>query len=202
MTALLPVDFKALVCFDVGTYWVYQDSATQALDSVWVTKVDSSILTDKDGSTIISYTELLRTHVLSSASAHGLTYAATSSCFPNITNPEGCALLMRTREVRGSAEGDPATTGFVLEYPLPAGQLLTLKGAGTGLYLYRHAAPLAIGPHTYANVVQAIQPRDNSENGALVTYYWAPNHGLVRRRIRGLNRPVQAWTLLREHIVQ
>ncbi|GAB3829789.1 hypothetical protein [Hymenobacter jeollabukensis] len=109
---------------------------------------------------------------------------------------------MRSRQVGGGASGgDPATTGYVLEYPLPAGQPVIIRN-GAGLYLYRHPQPLPLGARHYADVVQATNLRDQSEDGATVTYYWAPRYGLVRRRIRALNRPAQTWTLIREHIVQ
>lgn len=40
----LPAELKAYKLFQPGTYWVYQDSASHLLDSVWVVSTERSIL--------------------------------------------------------------------------------------------------------------------------------------------------------------
>ncbi|TLM94057.1 hypothetical protein [Hymenobacter jeollabukensis] len=68
-TALLPADFKALVRFEEGTYWVYQDSATQALDSAWVTRLNTGIGATTERGKIIDYREGLEVQVQHSSVA-------------------------------------------------------------------------------------------------------------------------------------
>lgn len=200
LTALLPADFKAMVRFDVGTYWVYQDSATQVLDSVWVTHLDERIYPSKDGNDIIGYNEGVDVQIQHNRGGHLVHYGTSARCLAIDTKPEGCARLIRRRIVAPDPTGgDVGRQSIVLEYPLPVAQPVILNA---GIYLYRYATPLSISAHTYADVVRVYHPSDDSEGGAAVTYYWAPNHGLVQRRIRPLNRPAQTWTLIREHIVQ
>lgn len=39
-TVPLPAEMAAYTLFQPGTHWVYQDSATGTLDSVWVVKTE------------------------------------------------------------------------------------------------------------------------------------------------------------------
>ena len=39
----LPAELKSYTLFEPGTYWIYQDSASQRLDSVWVVSIERSV---------------------------------------------------------------------------------------------------------------------------------------------------------------
>ncbi|GAA4392550.1 hypothetical protein [Hymenobacter koreensis] len=199
-TTFASPELRALARFRPGTYWVYRDSATAVLDSVWVTKLDSTLT---EINKVDRYrTELITTTVLSSQAATAFSYLITNSCGGDTGNHPLCGAVVRSR-VGSDPFGDAPRRADVLLHPLPAGQPVTQGLSGSILYLYRYPAPLTLGGRAYADVIRATNLYDESEGRATVTYYWAPGFGLVRQRLRRIpGGPHQTWTLVRQRIVQ
>ncbi|GAA4392554.1 hypothetical protein [Hymenobacter koreensis] len=201
-TTFASAELRALARFRPGTYWVYRDSATAALDSVWVTQLDSLITESKEQGQVLYRTELITTTVVSSRAAATFSYLITNSCGGDTDDHPLCGAVIR-RRLGNDPFGDAPGRAEVLLHPLPVGQPVTQGLSGSILYLYRYPAPLTLGGRAYADVIRATNLYDESEGRATVTYYWAPGFGLVRQRLRRIpGGPYQTWTLVHQRIVQ
>ena len=201
----LPAELKAYVLFQPGTHWVYQDSATLQLDSVWVI---STKLTEVrqggpySGAPVNKY-EVFEMRTRSSRSGPDHVFGTYRLCGANIRDNgdenRPCWVVTRGESLPNSTAD--AGGAYVFPYVILRDQTRTdyLQG---GMQPYWHARPLALGARTYPDVMEVSLPRgDASEDGWPARYYWAPNLGIVRQRVVVQGVP-HTRTLLRSRIVQ
>ncbi|GAB2470179.1 hypothetical protein GCM10011375_40990 [Hymenobacter qilianensis] len=202
----LPTELKAYTLFEPGTYWIYQDSASRQLDSVWVTHREAFVTRrwDQQYNRVNEKYENFRLLTQSSRGGPERVYSVFRTCglsIPEDASISGypCWTIRRGLSLPNSTADEGSTTVFpyrIARDQAPVGYLFgELKS-------YWHTAPVPIGNTTYADVLEVNIPlSDRSEYGWPSHYYWAPHVGIVRQRTWYNDQP-QTWTLVRSHIVQ
>ncbi|OGX84359.1 hypothetical protein BEN47_03075 [Hymenobacter lapidarius] len=201
----LPAELKAYVLFQPGTHWIYQDSATQQLDSVWVV---STKLTEVrqgglySGAPINKY-EVFEMRTRSSQGGPDQVFGTHRLCGANISDDGDenwpCWVVTRGESLPNST----ADVGgaYVFPYIIVRDRARTDFLAG-GMQPYWHTRPLALGARTYPDVMEVSLPRGDASQGGWPAYYaWAPNVGIVRQRVVVQGVP-HTRALLRSRIVQ
>lgn len=184
--------------FKPGTYWVYQDSASGKLDSVWVYHYEETIDTiykDTD------HPKMCRVYLYRSFSSK---YRSNNYFQYNSAFDYNNKLSMFLEDVIDS-------TGFIGEYvnmhlPFVAGKTVSYitDDNCTSIASYPSAT---FNAHTYNNVLAYHHSRDFStyyfvnhlSYGNVTNRYMAPHLGLIRKEILDSNI---VWNLVRYHIVQ
>ncbi|HEX8506576.1 MAG TPA: hypothetical protein VF630_14520 [Hymenobacter sp.] len=199
----LPAELKAYVLFQPGTHWVYQDSATQQLDSVWVVSTEVSIRRrgiKGQSRPDLKYEDFhLRTR--SSRGGPDLVYGVSRLCtLPSRDdgNDQYPCWVVTRGEFRPGSTADEGGA-YVLPYTLPRNY--ARPDYVLGLKPYWYTAPLTFGGQSYPDVLEVLNPTDASEGGWPARYYWAPGLGIVRQRVR-VNFVPHTRTLVRSRIVQ
>ena len=204
----LPTGLKSYVLFQPGSHWIYQDSASRQLDSVWVVSTDTSVVRKVDkGETFPSDKyQSFRMRVRSNQGGQDLVYSAARYCgFPyreDASNEYPCWNIMRGLSLPGSTADAGGADVFPYAIPRdqpPAGYLF-----GT-IQPYWHSQPITIAGRSYPDVMEVRVRADGSEGGWATHYYWAPRLGIVQQRV--WVRDAQGFvprtrTLVRSHIVQ
>jgi hypothetical protein len=200
----LPAELKAYTRFSVGTYWIYQDSASRQLDSVWVVSLTDDIKRRKDQGRVIDKYEMFSMKTQSNQGGPQRVYGVSRRCSgtrPGDANDNDnfpCWIVKRGLFLPNSTadEGDTDVFPYRLDWTRPA------HGSTLAVMTPRlHPGPYAVGTATYRDVVEVRVAQDASEYGWKSHYYWAPNVGIVRHR-RWLGYDVSTWTLVRSRIVQ
>ncbi|RTQ45875.1 hypothetical protein EJV47_23890 [Hymenobacter gummosus] len=198
----LPAGLQAYAYFLPGTYWIYRDSASGQLDSVWVTSARTWVHSTKDRNRVYGRNEELEVQMASSSSTAKITYTSQRTCIgiPDSSTFSGsdndivpCWLIHQHR-----ANDFATASAVVFAYALRVGQP-ELNGAA-----YRYRLPQRLsGGRTFEQVV-SVTTRDGdlaTRAGFLTRYWWAKGLGVVQQRqYRSIG--VQTWTLVREHILQ
>jgi hypothetical protein len=200
----LPAELKAYTLFQPGTYWIYQDSASQQLDSVWVVSTERSVyrLGKSQEYPSVKHEDFqLRTR--SSRGGPDQLYSVYRSCGMPIqedaTDRSPCWSIRRGRYLPTSTADDGGTDVF--PYLIARDKVMFVNGYDAVMYPYWHSQPRVIGGQSYEGVLEVNLTADASEGGWPSHYAWAPGQGIVRHRVRQAGR-MQTWTLLRSHIVQ
>jgi len=200
----LPADLKAYVLFQPGTHWVYQDSATRQLDSVWVVSTEmGEYRREVRGRSYPSQKrEDFRLRTRSARGGPDQVYAVQRFCtLPSRDDSDGkwpCWAVTRGEALPNSTADVGGAQVFPYAIPrdrAPVGYLF-----GT-MQAYWHSRPLALGDRTYPDVMEVRLLADASEGGWPAYYAWAPNVGIVRQRVTVRGVP-HTRTLLRSRIVQ
>ena len=200
----LPAELKAYVLFQPGTHWVYRDSATQQLDSVWVVSTErQEFRREVRGRTYPdSKHEDFRLRTRSSRGGPDQVYAVQRFCaLPNWDDADrigACWVVTRGPSLPNSTADVGGADVFPYAIPreqAPIGYLYSTMQA------YLHARPLALDGRTYPDVLEVRLLADASEGGWPAYYAWAPNVGIVRQRVTVRGVP-HTRTLLRSRIVQ
>ncbi|WP_310396411.1 hypothetical protein [Hymenobacter sp.] len=201
----LPAELKAYVLFQPGTHWIYQDSASQQLDSVWVvsTEMTEFRLVEKRKSYLLSKHEDFRLRTRSSRGGPDQVYRVRQYCgFPGRGDGDDtypCWAITRGQSLPASTADEGDTQVFPYTIPRDRARTDYLFGV---MQPYWHSRPLAIGNTVYPDVMEVNIPiADASEGGWPAQYYWAPGLGIVRQRVR-VNFLPHTRTLLRSRIVQ
>lgn len=201
----LPAELKAYVLFQPGTYWIYQDSASRRLDSVWVVSTETSVVRlGMRGSDypFLKY-EDFRLRTRSSEGGPDQVYGVRRLCgLPSRDDGDEkypCWAVTRAQYLPSSTADVGGTEVF--PYTIPRNRARTDYLFGV-MKPYWHTAPLAIGNATYPDVMEVNIPlADASEGGWPTRYYWAPGQGIVRQRVKVRFVPFTR-TLVRSHVVQ
>ena len=206
----LPAELKSYTLFQPGTYWVYQDSASLQLDSVWVVSTDTNVLRGlMSYSKIVSFKyEYFTMRTRSSSGDLDMVYTVKRHCAlpmqEDMTQLGPCWSVTRGRSLPGStAEGGGAD---VFPYALPRDMYRPDHYVLGTMIPYWHSQPIDIGGRNYPDVMEVWVKSDGSEGGWSTHYYWAPGLGIVRQRVRELDArgypTPRTRTLVRSHIVQ
>lgn len=197
----LPAELKAYTLFQPGTYWIYQDSASRRLDSVWVVSTDMSIYRSGGGSDPVDMKhEDFRLRTRSTQGGADQIYSVRRVCDIGIpedaTNFGPCWFIQRGE----SLPNIPAEEGGVEVFPYRIERdKATLIYAE--IYTYWHSQPQTIGGQRYEGILEVKRPADAFEGYKPSQYYWAPGKGIVQQRVR-VNNVQRTRTLVRSNIVQ
>ena len=200
----LPAELKAYVLFQPGTHWVYQDSATRQLDSVWV--VSTEMREYRRGVRGRTYPDMkhedFRLRTRSNRGGPDQVYAVQRFCALPIRDDgdarRPCWSVTRGESLPNSTADEGGADVFPYAIPrdrAPVGYLF-----GT-LQAYWHSRPLVLADRTCPDVLEVRLLSDASEGGWPAYYAWAPNVGIVRQRVTVRGVP-HTRTLLRSRIVQ
>jgi hypothetical protein len=197
----LPAELKAYTRFRPGTYWIYQDSVTARLDSIWVVSLKDSVYREYDHIEyrVVMKHETFEMRTRSSESGAEDIYSVDRNCGLPIRDDGGedgfpCWMIIRFRP-----EGNPADYDgnfHVFPYRIPRDQ--QIKGS---IYAYWHSQPIIRAGKEYADVMEVSIPYDQTAGSWKAYYGWAPHVGIIQRRGYYAGKPY-SWTLLRSHIVQ
>lgn len=202
----LPAELKSYTLFEPGTYWIYRDSATRQLDSVWVVSTEKEIFKLGSGGTsdrvdLKHEAFTLRT----SSSSSGLQYVYTihrecSLPYQESQSTKGpCWVLERGRYLPNSTAD--AGGELVFPYSIAKDKPTFLVAYAAIMYPYWYSQPTVLNGTAYSGLLQVKLTADVSEGGWPAHYYWVPGQGIVLRRINRNGR-WQTWQLVRSHIVQ
>ena len=204
----LPTGLKSYVFFRLGSYWVYQDSASLRLDSVWVVSTDTSVVRREDRGQKLPSDKYQIFYMRTRSNNNGtdIIYSAARYCgLPyrgDASNGYPCWSITRGLSLPGSTADVGGADVFPYAIPrdqTPAGYLF-----GT-IQPYWHSQPLAIAGRRCPDVMEVRVRADASEGGEPVHYYWAPHLGIVRQRVWRYGPQgfvPRTRTLLRSRIVQ
>lgn len=202
----LPAELKSYTLFEPGTYWIYQDSATQQLDSVWVVDSKKEVFRLGGNSSSKPLTmkfERFTSRVHSSVSNIQHLYRIDRQCgLPYQQNQDArgsCWVLERGRYQPTSTTD--AGEEQVFPYSIDRDKTIFLLANSAVMYPYWYSQPVLLNGTSYDNVMEVKLTTDASEAGWPTHYYWVPNKGIVLQRIKRNGR-MQTWQLLRSHIVQ
>ncbi|HEX8330730.1 MAG TPA: hypothetical protein VF629_24580 [Hymenobacter sp.] len=202
----LPAELKSYVLFQPGTQWVYRDSATQQLDSVWVVSTEMSEvrLVLKGKSYPFLKHEDFRMRTRSSRGGPDLVYGVARYCSLPGGEDAGskgpCWYVTRAQVLPNSTADEGGADVFPYLIPREqAGGFLNVNNAV--MYPYWHVRPLTVGGQAYPSVLEVRLTADASEGGWPAYYAWAPGVGIVRQRVRVRFVPYTR-TLVRSRIVQ
>jgi hypothetical protein len=183
---LIPQELKDYGLFKTGTYWIYQDSISGAIDSEWVWQSDWGIDTlDKDnpyGLEPGTY-ELFQIKTTSSFFKVEYYYGCNSSW----TSYSGTPLF------RQKLDSTSIFETICLDYPFTVGkrkywQNDTMEIAGYYSQLYN-----------FNEVVKILQFNNPTEDHFITDFYYANKFGIIRKEIFERN---EIWKLIRYNIIQ
>jgi hypothetical protein len=168
----IPADCADHYFFGVGSYWIYQDSATGAMDSICVTDASMSMdtLYDTDGSLVglYEYFAFQAEDTTGRMWIHRLP--------PSTENFFGLFRISR-RAYQGSTYlGQDVYSFYPHSDTLIAGASGTLSVEGTLDTLY-------VGSVAYPNITIIGNTADNLEGGNASRRYFCPNYGMVREEV-------------------
>lgn len=193
----LPQDFKDWMFFKEGTYWVYQDSVTGALDSTVVTRTESEIFSidneaRKSKRRVIKKVERLSYDTYSFATGKKYKYISSDRCpaSPNYQTDQ-CLYLHKIRIPQETYTGG----ADLIFYNMPVGFYLS------AVFLKAKYDSLQVGKRYYKDVVLNWNPANSNEGGVESWYYLAKGIGVVQLR-QNYNGRISTQKLIRYHIVQ
>jgi hypothetical protein len=174
---LIPEEMKAYWDFKPGTYWIYQDSVTGAIDSVYVTEYYNDTAQG-----ILNYTQEPMTYEF-------LKYIAHSSLDGHdygywINTQAGLKNYPEFNSVFSGKSGVDAHTSFV--YPLIVGNYLTQGYSGGVDTCVIHQ--LFVSFDGYSDVVQIDNTLNSFEGYANTKAYYAKHIGLIRYEVPDSNK--------------
>ncbi|MET4104848.1 hypothetical protein [Hymenobacter sp. UYP22] len=204
-SVLLPAGLKAYTLFEPGTYWIYRDSVTRQLDSVWVVSTQKDILRIGAGGTFdrvaLKYEAFtVRTSSTISGSHYYTIHRECDLPYRESQSTKGpCWVLERGRYLPNSTAD--AGGELVFPYSIDKDKPTFLIAYTAVMYPYWYSQPTILNGATYAGLLQVKLTTDISEGGWPTHYYWVPGQGVVLRRINR-NGQWRTWHLVRNHIVQ
>jgi hypothetical protein len=201
----LPAELKAYTLFEPGTYWIYRDSATRQLDSVWVVSTEKEIFKLGGSGPVKPLMEkferfTLRTNSTTSGSYYNTIHRECGLPYRESQSTKGpCWVLERGRYLPNSTAD--AGGELVFPYSIAKDNPTFLVAYAAIMYPYWYSQPTVLNGTAYSGLLQVKLTADVSEGGWPTHYYWVPGQGIVLRRINRNGR-WQTWQLVRSHIVQ
>lgn len=179
--------------FKTGSYWIYQNSKSSEIDSIWVTESiripDNSYSYDK---TKYYKKEFIRMYSL-------------TSLYPNKGNwdfyfkPFGSSFVLYGGR---NTYMQPSGNCTLWKYPFDGGlnQVSDIKGNDTSMFrvLGTHYT-VTIGNKTYSSVLKVNITNCIFMDKHDINMYWAPNYGIIK--IEDLDDSSN-WELIRHHLIQ
>jgi hypothetical protein len=194
-TYLFPSEFLPYIVFQNGSYWVYEDSATGALDSVVVSNYVREIAPvyedDLPVNDIIRYNEVIRFKTYSFFNSREHQMAAGCLC-TEPTPGNSCFFLYRHFDHPGESR-----VIFLAVYDFHLEQVGTIGEETIAIYpLY------SVDSHVFENVVKTVIPVDDSESGYTTYYYLGKGAGIIRKEVQTASGTWRIWKLKRYHAVR
>lgn len=185
----IPQELRDYAWFDVGTYWIYEDSATKQLDSIYVYKTDIKINPDFRDDVPRADFELLR--VYSRSAITNYKYDFHLGWYSNLKT--NAISVLYTNPVHS----DSIRQSELVRYPVVLNAYF--KGV-TGLFILKDTLPVYIlngkpynNVQVYYNEIDGIMDYDS-------TITWvAPNYGIIKKQ--SLRIPKTYW-LKKAHILK
>jgi hypothetical protein len=197
-TLYIPQEAKDYCYFQPGTYWVYQDSATGELDSVYVYEADAGI--DTVTATQTNPTEGIFEWLYCNKKSTRDGYEYNSWIDMSYATPAiDASTKVYTSKTR---PGDPV--GEILHFGFPLNAISKTyydfwNMSIDTIFVVRLENYLLSSPSgTYSNIILS-RHTHNPFNPLRASFYFAPNIGLVRAEQPDSGR---VWKLLRANIVQ
>ncbi len=196
-TYYVPQELKDWMYYKQGSYWVYQDSASNINDSVYVTSSEIKIEDDVDKmGKIIWKEETFYVYTQSTLSSY--IYIDRSSITSSPQNCDNtCYIIYRERK---TSIGSNVGTTFILFLSPKIG----LQAAPNGLTYVTLAAiydSLQVGGKYFHNVVRMDETKNETEGGGPTKFYIAKHYGIIRKEITAGNTE-KTWNLVNYKIVQ
>jgi len=184
----IPQEVKDYTLFKPGTYWIYEDSASSALDSVYVYDLQRGIDSTTSGNFEYFYEYCMH-------SING--YADDFWVHTQWTKQWNDATVWKSHFKPGDYVGET----FLMVYPFDESRqygcytddlynVITVSG------LYSN---LIINGVSFGNAVSFHNTKNSTEGHVSSNYFTAKNFGLVRKEIPDSSR---IWNLIRYNIVR
>lgn len=168
--------------FNVGTWWVYRDSASGVYDTVTVLDAYRKYDTTRVNGNVDAIFEQFRVNTESSFDKNLYDY----KCHMSIGNQ-----VRRVRTTQSSYIGEiihyvnPSSIGNKLGYIEDIAEVKTKYDS------------IILSSNTYKDIIKFTHTKDYTEGKAISTYYLAKNIGIVRKEAQG-----KIWNLLDFNIVK
>ncbi len=176
--------------FKVGSFWVYQDSASLALDSVYITSAKEGTFTTAPSNSqpYHGYFGYFNTYTQSVYEGRQFHYSVNTE---NTFN--GHSDLVEDEYINPSSNAETylMTDYFVVGKPDPDGGYPV---AYENLY-----DSLKVLNYYFKNAMLFHDGKNQTQNNSATNYYLAKNIGIIRKEIL---TPYTIWNLVRYHIVQ
>ncbi len=196
---LLPQIVKDYFVFKVGTYWIYQDSATGITDSVFVESADTYHYISPVYNSVDKYFygNMESFKVGCESGNVGQEYTSWfSTSGAKLDSPQYDTSIY-IDGYRLEALTGHSGKGFVAYYPFTLGAPYHDYN-GASVYLTVKADSLQVGSLKYYNTLTFNNNMSALYNLAAVNWTFAPNIGLVQKQAIGQ----KTWNLIRYHVVQ
>ena len=174
--------------FKVGTYWVYQDSTSGALDSEWVYSSTDGFDTIRESypSLPAGIYEWFKFRTYSN-------YGPVNEIYYEVSMTFSSPNRSRVFRFKDAAETICMTSLFIdgdINYPPPQGSVVTCKGT---------IGDMIILNHSYRNVVKFNDSKNITEKNNNTNFYFAEHSGIIRKELIDSAR---VWNLKQFQIVQ
>ncbi len=194
---LLPQIVKDYFVFKVGTYWIYQDSATGITDSVYVKKARDYISPQYNSQDNYFYGTIEGFNVECESANFGQEFTAwysTSGAKLDSPQYDTCLFIDGFRDEALTGHGG---TGFVAYYPF------TLHAQyhwwdGAVVEFIDKAEVLDLNGYKYLNTITFNNNKSSLYDDASVYWTFSPHVGLIQKRAIGQ----KTWNLIRYLTIQ
>jgi hypothetical protein len=194
-TYYIPDAYKSYIAFQLGSYWVYEDSVSGALDSVVVDQYKhdfSPYYEDLDApDEVLYYNEYFSVVTFSFFTSKKHTLNSFNVC----DHPtEGSSCYMTTRALNTTSE-----TAYIhiAQYNFKLGRVNSGDDETVAIY-----PSYMMDSSIYETVVKTYIPTDYTEEGYHSYYYFAKNAGIIRKEIQTSWGTWRIWKLKRYHAVR
>jgi len=192
ITLLAPQEVKDYVLFQPGTYWVYENSITQELDSVYVYETLNEITRFEGDGQIVDFEQII-VNTFSEFEQYNHKYKLDAPVLEALQfyNP-------RIKRVK-TKPGDYVGETIVLFHPYNVGDKRYPLGTNGYVELIDFKLSFELGGNIYQEVLIYKNVEDASEGYKNVNYYFAKHIGLIKREIID---NTESWELIRYNIVK
>jgi len=188
----LSKDLKDYAYFKKGTWWVYKEDSSQAIDSIVVyNNMDTILIFDGSTGTPEGKYESVECRAHSFYDEYNYYYYANTT-WPGL---EGKQYVFRDKTKPGDFAGATIAMfdNFVLNYQLP-----TLSQNGF-VKLVEISDSLILINHTFYDVKKFYCSVNSTENDGETNFYFVRNLGIIRKELLSKN---ETWNLVKYHIIQ
>lgn len=196
---LLPQILKDYFVFKVGTYWIYEDSASGKTDSVYVEKADTYNYTSPvyDSKDNYFYGNMESFSVSCRSANVGQEYTSWfSTSGAKLDSPQYDTSIY-IDGYRLEALTGRSGKGFVAYYPFTLGAPYHDQN-GASVFLTEKSDTFLAGKNLYYKTIKFFNSRCTLYNLAASNWTFAPNIGLVQKQAIGQ----KTWNLIRYHVEQ
>jgi hypothetical protein len=191
-TYYIPEEYKLYTEFHPGSYWIYEDSISGAIDSVVVTEyVEEIVPWQLPGEDVGYYYEKSATKVFSSISSQDFQYnLSLSGVAPDVAN----SIYHLTKQLITSGESRYVN---ISRFPKSIGNI-----GGSGGEVVELFSEYMMNGILYSDVTKAVVDVDYSESDKTSYYYIAKDAGLIRYETQNEFGTWRIWKLKRYHAIR